>query len=75
MYLQVILPLSTMLMSGVCRDALTWNVRDKHMVDTLQALDQHLQEGGVERPKLVVWAHNSHLGMSGRLTWASRVEK
>lgn len=49
-------------MPGVCRDALTWNIRDKHMVDTLQALDQHLQNGGIKRPKIVVWAHNSHLG-------------
>lgn len=32
------------------------------MVDTLQALDQHLQKADVERPKIVVWAHNSHLG-------------
>ena len=32
------------------------------MVDTLQALDQHLQKSGVKRPKIVVWAHNSHLG-------------
>ena len=32
------------------------------MVDTLNALDQHLQQGGVKRPKIVVWAHNSHLG-------------
>ena len=46
----------------VCRDELTWNIRDNHMVDTLQALDQHLQKGGVKRPKIVVWAHNSHLG-------------
>ena len=32
------------------------------MVDTLSALDQHLQKGGIDNPKIVVWAHNSHLG-------------
>ena len=32
------------------------------MVDTLKSLDQHLQKSGVQRPKIVVWAHNSHLG-------------
>lgn len=39
----------------------TWNLRDTHMVDTLDSLFQHLEEQG-ERPKAVVWAHNSHLG-------------
>jgi erythromycin esterase-like protein len=39
----------------------TWNLRDAHMVNTLLALRQHLSNGG--RPgKIVVWAHNSHLG-------------
>jgi erythromycin esterase-like protein len=39
----------------------TWNLRDAHMVNTLLALQQHLREvGGVG--KIVVWAHNSHLG-------------
>jgi erythromycin esterase-like protein len=39
----------------------TWNLRDTHMVDTLDNLMAHLQAQG-ERPKAVVWAHNSHLG-------------
>jgi erythromycin esterase-like protein len=38
----------------------TWNLRDTHMVDTLDALLQHLLRCGPA--KLVVWAHNSHLG-------------
>lgn len=39
----------------------TWNLRDAHMVNTLFALRRHLREGG--RPgRIVVWAHNSHLG-------------
>ena len=39
----------------------TWNLRDTHMADMLDALRQHLRATG--RPdKLVVWAHNSHLG-------------
>jgi protein-L-isoaspartate(D-aspartate) O-methyltransferase len=36
----------------------SWNLRDRHMFDTLQEL---LKWGG-ERAKAVVWAHNSHLG-------------
>lgn len=39
----------------------SWNLRDQHMMETLEALDAHL--GRDERsPKIVVWAHNSHLG-------------
>jgi len=39
----------------------SWNLRDSHMVETLQALDTHLARRG-ERPRIAVWAHNSHLG-------------
>jgi erythromycin esterase-like protein len=39
----------------------TWNLRDAHMVNTLLALRQHLRRGGGSG-KIVVWAHNSHLG-------------
>lgn len=39
----------------------TWNLRDTHMVETLFALRRHRRaQGG--RGKVVVWAHNSHLG-------------
>ncbi|NNU42963.1 erythromycin esterase family protein [Ramlibacter montanisoli] len=39
----------------------SWNLRDSHMVETLQALEKHL-EGLGGKAKMVVWAHNSHLG-------------
>lgn len=39
----------------------SWNLRDAHMVDTLLALHRHLRSGG-RRGRIVVWAHNSHLG-------------
>jgi erythromycin esterase-like protein len=39
----------------------SWNLRDQHMAETLEALVAHLdQEFG--RSKVVIWAHNSHLG-------------
>jgi erythromycin esterase-like protein len=39
----------------------SWNLRDSHMVETLQALDRYLgSEQGL--PRIAVWAHNSHLG-------------
>lgn len=40
----------------------TWNLRDRHMADTLDALVAHLDRTRGEPTKVVVWAHNSHLG-------------
>jgi erythromycin esterase-like protein len=42
----------------------SWNLRDQHMVETLQALDAHLaaRASGKGAPRMAVWAHNSHLG-------------
>lgn len=39
----------------------SWNLRDTHMADTLDALVQHFDQQG-QRTKAVVWEHNSHLG-------------
>lgn len=36
----------------------SWNLRDRHMFETLQALLAHRGHGA----KAVVWAHNSHVG-------------
>lgn len=42
----------------------SWNLRDRHMADTLDALSDHLarRRGGPGPSKIVIWAHNSHLG-------------
>ena len=39
----------------------SWNLRDEHMAETLDSLVQYLGHRGAP-PKVVVWAHNSHLG-------------
>ncbi|HEY9734381.1 MAG TPA: erythromycin esterase family protein [Drouetiella sp.] len=39
----------------------TWNLRDRHMFETLIALKKHMSKHG-QRMKAVIWAHNSHLG-------------
>jgi erythromycin esterase-like protein len=39
----------------------SWNLRDRHMAETLDALITHLTIQG-EPAKVVVWEHNSHLG-------------
>jgi erythromycin esterase-like protein len=36
----------------------SWNLRDSHMAETLEALMYHLGP----KAKITVWAHNSHLG-------------
>ena len=41
----------------------SWNMRDKHMAQTLHALQAHLdRHDGPEPARIVVWAHNSHVG-------------
>jgi erythromycin esterase-like protein len=40
----------------------SWNLRDRHMAETLQALAAHLSDWRSEEAKVVVWAHNSHIG-------------
>ena len=39
----------------------SWNLRDQHMAETLDALIA-FRAGRRRREKIVVWAHNSHLG-------------
>ncbi|HXG79728.1 MAG TPA: protein-L-isoaspartate(D-aspartate) O-methyltransferase [Methyloceanibacter sp.] len=39
-------------------DAVSWNLRDQHMFDTLERLLHHRGPDS----KAVVWAHNSHIG-------------
>jgi erythromycin esterase-like protein len=51
----------------------TWNLRDTHMMDTLDGLMTHLEQQG-EHPKAIVWAHNSHLGDARATEMARRDE-
>ncbi len=39
----------------------SWNLRDRHMADTLDRLQVHLARHGGEG-RIVVWEHNSHVG-------------
>jgi len=39
----------------------SWNLRDRHMADTLAALLNHFNAPGAPA-RAVVWAHNSHVG-------------
>lgn len=40
----------------------SWNIRDTHMAETLDQLAQYLETRYGRPAKIVVWAHNSHIG-------------
>lgn len=40
----------------------SWNLRDRHMAGTLDALSTHLTRQLARPARLVVWEHNSHVG-------------
>lgn len=40
----------------------TWNLRDEHMQETLIQIDNYLSSLYGRPSKLIVWAHNSHIG-------------
>lgn len=46
--------------------ASSWNLRDRHMAETLARLRAHLERHG-DPARIVVWEHNSHVG-DARLT-------
>jgi erythromycin esterase-like protein/predicted phosphoribosyltransferase len=50
----------------------SWNLRDRHMVETLDALVAHLGRNGAA--KIAVWEHNSHLGDARATDMAQRGE-
>lgn len=51
----------------------SWNLRDQHMVETLEHLRSYLIRRGLE-PKVVVWAHNSHVGDARATEMSTRGE-
>lgn len=40
----------------------SWNVRDTHMLETLNCLADHIEDRFDKPAKIIVWAHNSHVG-------------
>jgi erythromycin esterase-like protein len=50
----------------------SWNLRDTHMADTLDALVAHLGRRAPRPPKIAVWEHNSHVGDARATTRSAR---
>ena len=40
----------------------SWNIRDRHMVETHNILADHLEHRFNIPAKIIIWAHNSHVG-------------
>ncbi|GGI90132.1 erythromycin esterase family protein [Legionella impletisoli] len=40
----------------------SWNVRDRHMADAVNGIASHLEKRFNSPAKLIIWAHNSHVG-------------
>jgi len=40
----------------------TWNLRDSHMLETLQQLHRHLSQRLAKPARIAIWEHNSHVG-------------
>jgi erythromycin esterase-like protein len=53
--------------------ASSWNLRDSHMFDALERLIDHL-DSRVGQSRVVVWAHNSHVGDARRTEMTHRGE-
>ena len=51
----------------------SWNLRDRHMAATLDALAEHLDRQ-FRRAKVVVWEHNSHVGDARATAMGARGE-
>lgn len=52
----------------------TWNIRDQHMAETLNVLADHLETRFKKPAKIIIWAHNSHVGDSRATEMGERQE-
>lgn len=52
----------------------TWNIRDQHMAETLNVLAAHLETRFKQPAKIIIWAHNSHIGDSRATEMGERNE-
>jgi len=51
-----------------------WNMRDRHMFETLESLKEHISKQLNRDAKIVVWAHNSHIGNAAATEMSKRGE-
>lgn len=51
-----------------------WNMRDRHMFETLEDVTKHLSKRFERKAKVIVWAHNSHIGNAAATEMSRRGE-
>lgn len=51
-----------------------WNMRDRHMFETLEELMEHMSKRLGREAKIIVWAHNSHIGNANATEMSRRGE-
>jgi erythromycin esterase-like protein len=54
--------------------AASWNIRDRHMMATINAIIRFKRETTEHEPKIIIWAHNSHVGDARATQMASHGE-
>ncbi|MFU8797911.1 MAG: erythromycin esterase family protein [Gammaproteobacteria bacterium] len=54
--------------------SITWNIRDRHMADTLHNIMAYLEDIHRVPAKVIVWAHNSHVGDARATEMSERQE-
>ncbi|WP_321396975.1 erythromycin esterase family protein [Emcibacter sp.] len=52
----------------------SWNLRDQHMFDTLNSLSDFISDQLGREARIVVWAHNSHIGNAAATEMGRRGE-
>lgn len=52
----------------------SWNIRDSHMAETINVLADHLEHQSNLPAKIIIWAHNSHVGDARATKMAERGE-
>ncbi|MEZ5758360.1 MAG: erythromycin esterase family protein [Emcibacteraceae bacterium] len=65
---------SSMFASEVTPRPNLWNLRDRHMFGTLENLKKHLSNQLGRKAKIIVWAHNSHIGNAAATEMSHRGE-
>ncbi len=51
-----------------------WNLRDTHMMETIKEIIKHHKKNGIKNPKIIIWAHNSHIGNSAATQMSAQGE-
>lgn len=52
----------------------TWNLRDSHMFEMLNFIIESYKKKNINTPKIIIWAHNTHVGDASATEFTQRGE-